>query len=655
MIANCPHSCGCLSLLLMTLWAGSGCKQDHQTTGQPDRATTGPVVQWSGGPVVCSVSFEEVTAPSGLDFVHQVETSGKYLFSESIGSGGAFLDFDNDGLLDIYLIHNVSGAGDVDRPRNRKTKLENEDEEHSGKVRATNRLFHQQSDGRFVDVSIGSGLDVTGYGNGLAVGDVNNDGLPEVLITEYDRIRLFLNEGTLPGGGSHFSDVTAMAGLTNQNWSVPAAFVDYDRDGWLDLVIGNYLDFDPTQKCFDAKGQPDFCGPHGFHSTVTRLFRNVGHEHPAGVSEGVSAHSLTATPAHSRPSPLIPRFEDVTVRSGLSRAPGKAMGILCADFDGDHWPDIFITDDGLPNRLFMNQRNGTFKEEAMQRGVAYTATGATAANMGIALGDVDNDGMFDLFVPHLTEENHTLWRQSPRGLFQDETAPAGLLKPAWHGTGFAAVLADFDCDGALDLAIANGLVRRRVNSARAKVAAGIAPFWTLYAEPAQLFANDGQGHFHEISAANPALCGEALVGRGLVCGDIDNDGGLDLLLTGISGPARLYRNTSAGRTTLAGGVTTSPRGHWLGVRAVIPALGNRDAYGAEIVVQGGGRRWWRLVQPAYGYASSNDPRVHFGLGATTTLESIHVRWPDGTEEIFSGGAVDRYLTLRKGSGGLVKR
>jgi len=487
-------------------------------------------------------------------------------------------------------------------------------------------------------VTAGSGLDVTGYGNGLAVGDVNNDGLPDLLITEYDRIRLFLNQG-----GGKFTDVTALAGLTNRNWSVPAAFVDYDRDGWLDLVVGNYLDFDPTQKCFDGKGRPDFCGPHGFHSTITRLYRNLGVQTNQG-------HSL-------------PRFEDVTVSSGLSRAPGKAMGIVCADFNGDRWPDIFITDDGLPNRLFVNQRNGTFKEQAMMYGLAYTGTGAAAANMGIALGDVDGDGLFDLFVPHLTQENHTLWRQSRvasravgpqravetatipplwrregmRTIFQDDTAAMGLLNAPWHGTGFAAVFGDFDCDGALDLAIANGLVRRRAGRAT-KIAAGIAPFWMPYAEPSQLFANDGQGHFREISAANPAFCGEALVGRGLVCGDIDNNGSLDLLVTSIGGPARLYRNVA------------SPRGHWLGVRAIDPALGGRDAYGAEIVVQAGERRWWRLVQPAYSYASSNDPRVHFGLGAAAKADAIHVLWPDGVEETFAGGGVDRYITVRKGAG-----
>lgn len=542
---------------------------------------------------------------SGIAFVHQVETSGKYLFSESIGSGGAVLDFDNDGRLDVYLIHNVAPS-----------------------TPATNRLFHQQLDGRFRDASAGSGLDVAGFGNGLAVGDVNNDGLPEVLITEFDRIRLFLNLGK-----GKFSDVTAAAGLTNLQWSVPAAFVDYDRDGWLDLVVGNYLDFDPTQRCPDAKGQPDFCGPHGFQSTITRLFRNIG-----GPVDGRTADARQ----------VVPHFEDVTIHSGLARAPGKAMQIVCADFDGDRWPDIFITDDGLPNRLFVNQHDGTFKEEAVMRGVAHTGMGASAANMGIALGDVDGDGLFDLFVPHLTEESHTLWRQGPRGLFQDHTARAGLLGMTWHGTGFGAVLADFDCDGAPDLAVANGLVRRpavrkTVGHPQSKLVTGIAPFWKPYAEPSQLFANDSRGCFREVSSSNPAFCGEALVGRGLVCGDLDGDGALDLLVIGIGGPARVLRNTA------------SPRGHWLGLRAVDPALGGRDAYGAEITVRASSRTWWRVVQPAYSYASSNDPRVHFGLGDVAVVDEILVRWPDGIEEQFAGGAVDRYLTVRRASGTFTKR
>jgi len=565
------------SLLALGLFAG--CNKEPPASRSPAPAASTPA--W----------FEDVTERAGLHFVHEVEVSGHYLMPEQNGSGAAVFDYDNDGRLDIYLIHNV--------PSSSKT---------------TNRLFHQEPDGRFKDVSAGSGLDVAGYGMGITIGDVNNDGWPDVLITENARVRLFLNLG----GSGKFKDVTAEAGLTNAAWAIAAAFFDYDRDGWLDLVVGNYIEFDPSKKCYTGD-KPDFCGPRPHGPTVSRLFHNL------------------AGRGGARGGP--PRFEDVTVSAGLARAPGKAMGLVCADFDGDHWPDIFITDDALPNRLFMNQRNGTFVEQAVPRGLAYTALGATASNMGIALGDVDNDGLFDVFVPHLMEENHTLWVQGPAGLFQDKTASAGLVAPAWHGTGFAAVLADFDNDGALDLAMVNGAVNLATGrTIPVRAARSVPPFWAPYAHPNQLFANDGQGRFREVSAANPALCGEAMVGRGLACGDLDNDGGLDLLVSYIGGPARLYRNVAA------------PRGHWLGLRVLDPTAGGRDAYGAEVTVQAGARRWWRLVQPGYSYCSSNDPRVHFGLGPARQVEAIKVIWPDGTEEMFPGAAVDQYWVLRKGSG-----
>jgi hypothetical protein len=563
------------------LLGGCGRPEDRPVPAAPTNGT--------GPGTVEPAWFEEFNVASGLAFVHQVDVSGSYLFSESMASGGALVDFDNDGRLDVLLIHNVNPA----------------------LTAATNRLFHQEPDGHFKDVSVGSGLERAGPGQGLAVGDLNNDGLPEILITEYDRVRLFLNEGR----GS-FREVTALAGITNNQWSIAAAFFDYDRDGWLDLVLGNYLDFDPGQKCLDARGHPDFCGPHGFPSTMTRLFRNVTGR--AGASGGL-------------------KFEDVTVASGIGRVPGKAMGIVCADFDGDHWPDVMIADDELPNRLFINLRDGRFREEGVVRGIAYTGTGGTAANMGIALGDADGDGLFDLFVPHLTEENHTLWRQGPQGVFLDATAGARLLAMPWHGTGFGAVLADFDLDGNLDLAVVNGRIRRAPRPPR-RVASGVPSFWAPYAEPAQLFVNEGSGKFREVSPANAAVCGEARVGRGLVCGDLDNDGALDLVVTAIGSGAKFFRNTAA------------RRGHWLGVRAVDPALGGRDAYGAEIQVRVGSRTWWRVVQPAYSYASSNDPRAHFGLGPSTEFEQLRVIWPDGLEESFPGGAADRYMVVRRGSG-----
>lgn len=586
-----PSKCKCGALLAATfLLAGCGpASSTRPNTNSP------PLTAGVAGPSW----FEDVTTAVGLDFVHQVSTSGQFLFSEIMGSGAAWLDFDQDGRLDLYLINNVARPVPGSPPQPPGVR---------------NRLYRQEADGRFRDVSAGSGLDVIGPGHGLAVGDLNNDGLPEVLLTEFEGLRLFLNRGN-----GKFEDVTGAAGLTNAEWSVTAAFFDYDRDGWLDLVVANYLDFDPSQRCLDARGRPEFCGPQGFRPTVTRLFHNTGANRPGRG----------------------PQFVDVSVPSGIARAPGKAMQVVCADFDGDRWPDIFISDDALPNRLFMNRRNGTFEEEAVARGVAYTGMGAPAANMGITIGDVDQDGLFDLFVPHLEVENHTLWRQVARGVFQDHTAQAGLMASPWHGTGFGAVFGDFDNNGALDLAVVNGCIRRPLPGARAwQLQKGIDAFWRPYAEPPQLFAGDVTGRFIEVSAANAAFCAEAVVGRGLAMADYDNDGGLDLLTVGLAGPARLVRSRLGS-------------GHWLGVRAIDPALGGRDAYGAEVIVEAGGRQQWRLVQSAGSYSSAQDPRAHFGLGSQSSFASILVRWPDGSDEQFPGGTGGRYLNVRKGAGKLV--
>jgi hypothetical protein len=567
-------------ILIALLAACSGCQKESERSVNSSASAAGPA--W----------FEDITAPSGIQFLHDTGPPGRYLVPEQMGSGAALLDYDNDGRLDVYLIQNAGPN-----------------------AAAKNQLFHQEPDGRFKDVSAGSGLAVAGFGMGVAVADVNNDGWVDVLLTEYGAVRLFLNQrnGT-------FADVTAAAGLDNPRWATSAAFADFDRDGWLDLAVANYLDYDPTHPCHDAKGALEFCGPHGFPGLVTKLFRNV--------SATLAARADGAATAVA--------FEDLTVPSGLARHPGPALGVVCADFDGDCWPDIFLADDGKPNRLFLNQRNGTFSEEAVARGIAYNAMGATAGNMGIGLGDADGNGLFDVFVTHLTEEYHALWTQGPRGLFQDRTAMSGLTDQRWRGTGFGAALVDFDLDGALDLAFVNGPVKRVEPTA--PPVPGVRPFWIPYAQRNQLFVNDGQGRFRDISTANPAFCGRAAVGRGLACGDVDNDGDVDLLATSTGGPAQLFRNVAP------------RRGHWLAVRALDPARGGRDACGAEVAVLAGARRWWRLANPAYSYLCSNDPRVHFGLGAVPRVDALRVLWPDGTEEEFAGGPADREVVLRKGGG-----
>jgi hypothetical protein len=530
--------------------------------------------------------FQEITEKAGLRFTHDPGPFGEYLMPQIMGSGSALFDFNNDDRLDIYLLQNGG-------PKGQK-----------------NRLYQQMPDGTFHDVSEGSGLDIAGYNMGVAVGDVNNDGWPDVLVTAYKEVRLFLNNGN-----GTFTDITTESGLHDPLWSTSAAFFDHDRDGWLDIVVVNYLEYDPSHRCNDPNsGLPDYCFPKAFRGTAACLFRNLG---PQRKGTGKTV-----------------RFQDVTKQSGLDQKPSLGLGVVCADFNGDGWPDILAANDGKPNHLWINQRDGAFQEEAGPRGIAYNGLGMSQANMGIAVGDIDGDCLFDIFITHVTDETNTLWRQGPRGSFRDRTATAGLAAPRWRATGFGTVLADFNHDGALDLAIVNGRVSRRPDGK----AEGVDPNWGPYVERNQLFANDGSGRFRELSATDPFGKPWA-VSRGLATGDIDNDGALDLLVTTIAGPARLYRNVAP------------KQGHWLVVRVLDPAL-HRDAYGAVITVQAGGRRWQGILNPGYSYLSSNDARVHFGLDAVDRVDSIQVKWPDGdsTEEIFPGGAMDRFVVLRRGEG-----
>ncbi len=526
--------------------------------------------------------FADVTDAAGVDFVHDAGDLSKYQLPQIHGSGVALFDFDGDGLLDIYLLsHGGPNSSSI------------------------NRLYKNLGGGRFEDVTDRSGLGIAGHNTGVIVGDVNNDGWPDVVVLQYGGIKLFLNRGD-----GTFADVTEQSGLKNPLWASSANFVDYDRDGWLDLVIANYLENDVSTHCFGLNSRREYCGPLVFPPTVCKLFRNLG----------------------GSGGPVC--FEDVTVKSGLAKAPGSGLGVYCADFDGDGWPDIFIANDARPNHLWINQRDGTFREEAMARGIAVDCMGEPAGNMGVAVGDIDGDGLFDIYVTHLSSQRNTLWQQGPRrGMFQDRTGAAGLLHSAWRGTGFGTLLADFDDDGWPDLALVNGRVHRGTTTPNPF----LGDYLKDYAERNQLFRNMGQGKFVDVSESNPAFCGAANVARGLAAGDLDGDGGLDLVLTTVAGRARVFRNVAPNR------------GHWLLVRAFDPRL-RRDAYGAEVRVRVAGRSLFRIVNPGDSYQSSSDPRVHFGLGPAKRYEAVHVRWPDGLVEVFPGGAADQVITLRRGEG-----
>ncbi len=557
--------------------------------------------------------FEDVTAKLGIDFVHDAgPIDGKHFLPQIIGSGAAVLDFNRDGLLDLLFLQNGGPNS-----------------------KSVNRLYQQMPDGTFKDVGAGSGLDFAGWNMGVAIGDVNNDGWPDVVITQYGGIKLLLGDGT-----GKFRDVTLEAGLANPGWGTAACFVDYDRDGWLDLVVVNYVDYNPSHTCDGVGGKPDFCHPSNFPAVPAKLFRN-----------------RTGDPPRSPPSKGGAgggRFQDVSLASGIGKLPGRALGVVDVDVTGDGWPDLFVANDAGANFLWINQRDGTFREEAVLRGAAFNSLGQAAGNMGIAVGDVSGAGRADFFVTHLTGETNTLWRQYQPGRFQDATARWNLTQTRWRGTGFGAVCADFDNDGWPDLALVNG----RVVAERRTAA-----FWDGYRERNQLLRHTGQGAFADISEAHPALCGTPMVGRALLAADLDNDGGVDLVLTQIAGPAKVLRNVAP------------RRGHWLRVQAtLVPKLqlGNeseqpRDAYGAEIRVHAGpekgtgplnskgpvpfsGRSWLTWINPSYSYLASNDPRAHVGLGNVSNIDRLEVRWPDGSREEFPGGPADRTVVLKQGAG-----
>ena len=526
----------------------------------------------------------------GLNFVHDPGDVTKFHMYQCVGSGCAIADLDGDGRPDLVLLTNAGPDS-----------------------KSTNKLFRQKADGTFEDVSAGSGLDFPGLYMGVAVGDVNNDGRPDLVVTQVNGTRLLLNLG-----GMKFADVTAEAGVVNPMWGTSVALLDYDRDGWLDIFVVNYVDYDPSWPCVAATGGRDYCAPKVFHGTSSKLFRNRG----AGPGKGADAKRPRVS------------FEDVTVQSRVGERPGPGLGVAVFDCDGDGWPDIFVANDGKANHLWINKRDGTFAEEAMSRGVALTGMAQAYADMGVAAGDVDNDGLVDLYVTHLTSETNTLWKQGPRGQFRDASVTAGLTATRWRGTGFGTLMADFNNDGFLDIAVANGRVAREPVPRHKP---NLAAHWVPYGERNQLFTNTGTGTFKDVSHNSPALCGHHTVARGLACGDVDGDGVPDLLVNAIGERARLLKGVAP------------DRGHWVAVRAIDPAV-NRDAIGAEVVALAGGVRRVRTITSSDSYLSAGPAVAHFGLGAAPVVEAFELTWPDGARERFAGGPADRRVELRKGTG-----
>lgn len=494
-----------------------------------------------------------------------------------MGSGGGLLDYDNDGLLDIYLVQ-------FDGP---------------------DALYRQAAQRRFADATRPANINAAGTGMGVACGDVNADGFPDLLVTNDGPNQLWVNNGD-----GTFVDTTASSGMSGSGWSTAAAFFDYDGDGLLDLCTVDYVDYFPGQHCENGSGRKDYCGPSAYSGTVDRLYRNLGLS-----PEGAGA-----------------AFEDRTVAAGLAAAAGKGLGLVCRDFNDDGRPDIYVANDMEPNHLWVQQPDGTFLEEALLRGVAVNRLGQAEASMGVISEDFNGDGRFDLFMTHLRGETNTLYVALDSGEFLDTTPESGLGLPSLPFTGFGTVAVDLEHDGDLDLIIVNGRVKRARRFERTDVAA----FWSDYAEPNLLFLNMGSGRFSQ-SGIGGALTHRVEVSRGLAPGDLDNDGDTDFLLTNCGGPARLFENVCP------------VAGRWLQLR-LVDTRGNRDAFGARVAVRCGDREFVREVTTGGGYLTCRDPRLQFGLGDTVGYDEITVLWPDGVRETFPGGAADRFLLLRRGDG-----
>ena len=537
--------------------------------------------------------FTDVTAQSGLVFDHINGSTGELLLPEVIGSGGALFDYDNDGDLDLFAVQGSTlrplAAGSTLRPPVAGAGIP----PHSRLYR--NDLGTPGTAGlRFADVTESSGLAFTAYGMGAATADFNNDGWVDLFVTALGANRLFRNnrDGT-------FTDITAGSGTTDGRWSTSATFFDYDRDGWLDLFVAHYVDFSPTmnRRCFAADSARDYCNPAVYSPVADRLFHNN--------RDGT--------------------FSDVSVRAGITNTAARGLGVLAADVNLDGWVDLYVANDGDPNQLWINRRNGTFSDDALLAGVALNRTGQAQGSMGIDAGDVDGDGDDDLFVTNLDNEGNTLYRNVGKVLFEDRSVESGVFKLGL--TGFGTRLVDYDNDGWLDLVVVNGAVRR----SRTQVQQGDA---FPLRQRNQLFRNDRGRRFVDVTASAGPAFGGLQVGRGLAAGDLDNDGDSDLVIFNNSGPAKVLLNE------------VGQRQHWLGMRVVD---GGRDALQARVaIVEEGGRTLGRHVHVDGSYCTASDPRVIVGLAGDAAPRTVRVRWTDGQVEEYRGLAADRYWTLERG-------
>jgi hypothetical protein len=513
--------------------------------------------------------FEDIVSRAGVPFVHRSGHRDAFYLPEIMGGGAALFDMDHDGDLDLYLVQ--SGNLFASEP-------------------GGNRLYRNRGDGTFDDVTSGSGAEGGGYGMGVTAGDIDNDTHPDLLVTTFGRNLLLKGNGH-----GRFTDITAQAGVGGSGWGSSAAMIDVDADGWLDLFVVRYLNWQRSAEveCFSLSGTPDYCSPRTYDlPSASVLYRN----------------NRNGT------------FTDVSEPAGILSAVGNGLGVVAGDIDGDGRIDIFVANDGTPNHLWINRGNGTFVESALMMGTAVDQDGRAKAGMGVHLADADDDADLDLLVVNLDSESDS-WFRNERTYFRDDTAAVGLRVASRRFTRFGTAMLDFDNDGWLDIYEANGRVGRQ------------SPVFSEdpYAEPNLLFRGAKGPRFVEVSPRGGTREPLTANSRAAAFGDLDNDGGIDIVVVNRDGAPHVLRNVAPSR------------GHWI-MFQVRDARG-RDALGATMTMTVGARTVTRDVRAAFSYLASNDPRVHVGLGDVDKVQNVTVTWPGGRRQSFGDFPADRIVQL----------
>ncbi len=528
------------------------------------------------------VQFVDVTREAGIHFHHERAASAKRLYVETMGAGVAWIDYDQDGFLDAFFVN--SGYTPFYHPAQAPQPA----------------LYHNNGDGTFSDVTSRSGIHSDGtFFFGVAVGDYDNDGFPDIYMTGYRHSVLYHNNGD-----GTFTDVTAQAGVGNDGaWGTAAAWFDYDGDGRLDLLVTNYVQFDVDHPvlCGDPQHNSSaYCHPDSFAGTSMRLYHNNG--------DGT--------------------FTDVTKQAGLYNPDGKSLAVVIADLNGDGLPDIFIANDTQRNFVYLNNGDGTFRDVSYTSGAGFSEEGKPEAGMSADAADLTGDGRMDLFVSHLDYELNRLYRNDGEGIFADATLSSGLGKSNVLNSSFGARFFDFDNDGWRDLLVVNGHILDNIAYYHPDV---------TYEETKKLYRNTGGGHFVDATPTQPAAFRAPRVGRGLAVGDYDNDGALDLLVNNNGEDAQLFRNVGGNKN------------HWLGVH-LIGTKSNRDAIGAQLKLTAGDFVSYDQEKGGMSYCSAQDPRIYFGLGSRSKVDALEIRWPSGLRETLRDIAADQIITVEEGKG-----